>query len=116
MKVETNSKIVRNRFLDNTYDNCERFYCSESDKRGVKCNFVLTVKRDNQVGYVYAGAGKSSITESSGNTYPSSFGSYNGELFASYEVKMSAGIDYVIDTGLFHSKMIATSNANITIQ
>ena len=35
MKVETNSKIIRNRFLDNTYDNCERFYCSESDKRGI---------------------------------------------------------------------------------
>jgi hypothetical protein len=35
LKVETNSKIVRNRFLDNTYGNCERFYCPESDKRGL---------------------------------------------------------------------------------
>ena len=45
MKIETNSKIVRNRSLDNTYDNCERFYCSESDKRGISvkcsCSYIL---------------------------------------------------------------------------
>jgi hypothetical protein len=35
LKIETNSKIVRNCSVDHTYGNCEQFYCPESDKRGV---------------------------------------------------------------------------------
>jgi hypothetical protein len=78
--------------------------CKMSDRPGqgdgshVKCNFVLTVKRDNQAGYVYAGGGNSSITDVSGNTYPSIYIGYNGNTsYSEYNIKMSTGIDYVVD-------------------
>jgi hypothetical protein len=78
--------------------------CKMSDRPGqgdgphVKCNFVLTVKRDNQVGYVYAGGGNSSITDVSGNTYPSNYIGYNGNTsYGEYNIKMSTEIDYVVD-------------------
>ncbi len=64
---------------------------------GMKCNFVLTVKRDNQIGQMYSGAGNSSITDSAGNTYPSTGIDYSGGWNSAYENKMSAGIDYVVD-------------------
>jgi hypothetical protein len=64
----------------------------------IKCNFVLTVKRDNQVGHMYTGSGKASITDSAGNTYPSSeVLDYNGGEIYGFSNKMSTGIDYVID-------------------
>jgi hypothetical protein len=64
---------------------------------GMKCNFVLTVKRDNQIGQIFAGAGNSSITDFAGNTYASNGVDYSGAWIGEYSTKMSAGIDYVVD-------------------
>jgi hypothetical protein len=64
---------------------------------GIKCNFVLTAKRDNQDGFIYAGAGNSSFTDPAGNTYGSNVVRYSGETSTAFAVRMSAGIDYVVD-------------------
>jgi hypothetical protein len=64
---------------------------------GMKCNFVLTVKRDNQIGQIFSGSGNSSITDFAGNTYASNGVDYSGAWIGEYNTKMSAGIDYVVD-------------------
>jgi hypothetical protein len=65
----------------------------------VKCNFVITTKKDGKQFYIVTGAGHSSMVDANGRTYPSSSNlEYNGgSKFMSVRIDMSVGVDYVVD-------------------
>jgi hypothetical protein len=70
--------------------------CKRSDS-GVKCIFVITTKKENQLVNIVAGKGYSSIVDSAGRTYPSSNFEYNGSNRNQFQVNSSPGVDYVVD-------------------
>ncbi len=63
----------------------------------VKCNFVITTKKENKTGFIRTGKGNSSIVDSAGRTYPSSNAEYNASSNSSFNVPLSPGVDYVVD-------------------
>ena len=92
--------------------NCKRL---NSD---VKCNLVLTTKKENKTFYLIAGKGNSSIVDAAGKTYPSSTLEYNGSTRAGIDGNMSPGVDYVFDINFENIPAQATKAAlvNITAQ
>lgn len=71
--------------------NCKR---SNSD---IKCNLVLTTKKENKRLILQTGKGSSSIVDSTGRTYPSLSLEYNGNSQVTINESMSPGVDYVVD-------------------
>jgi hypothetical protein len=71
--------------------NCRR---SSSD---IKCNFLITTKKENKNITIHAGQGFSSMVDSAGRTYPSYSFEYNGAITSGVTLNMSPGIDYVVD-------------------
>ncbi len=70
--------------------------CRREDSN-VKCNLVITTKKDNKSLYIASGKGYSSIVDSSGRTYPTSTLEYNGSSSTAFNVNLSLGVDYVVD-------------------
>jgi hypothetical protein len=70
---------------------CKR---SNSD---IKCNLVITTKKERKYLTVSSGKGNSSIVDSAGKTYPSSNLEYNGRNKPSVIELLSPGVDYIVD-------------------
>jgi hypothetical protein len=67
------------------------------EESSVKCNFVVTTKKEGKQLYIVTGKGHSSMVDSNGTTYPSSNLEYNGRREGTLLTHMSLGIDYVVD-------------------
>ncbi len=63
----------------------------------IKCNFVISTKKEGKYPSIFTGKGNSSIVDSAGRTYPSSNLEYNGSNASSFSQMISPGVDYVID-------------------
>jgi hypothetical protein len=70
--------------------------CRRSDS-SVKCNFVVTAKKENKSVGIGIGKGQSSFVDSTGKSFASSSSEYNGATLGSLSLNISPGIDYVID-------------------
>jgi hypothetical protein len=90
--------------------NCKR---SNSD---VKCNLVLTTKKENTAFFLQTGKGNSSIVDSTGKTYPSSTLEYNGSNRVGIREKMSVGVDYVFDINFENIPAQVTKAALVNIK
>ena len=63
----------------------------------IKCNFVITTKKENKYPSIFTGKGYSSIVDSAGRTYPSSNLEYNAASSSSFSLLLSPGVDYIVD-------------------
>ena len=63
----------------------------------LKCNFVITTKKENKIGYIFTGKGSSSIVDSAGRTYASSNLDYNAASSSGFSIGLAPGVDYVVD-------------------
>ncbi len=98
--------------IDYLLRNCKR---SNSD---IKCNFLITTKKENKQFYITVGKGYSSIVDSSGKTYPSFSLEYSGRVEGGTTArKMSPGIDYVVDINFENipSQVTKASLLNISV-
>jgi hypothetical protein len=71
--------------------NCKR---SNSD---IKCNILVTTKKENKVFSIVSRKGYSSIVDSTGKTFPSSSVDYDGKSDSAVTKRMSPDVDYVVD-------------------
>jgi hypothetical protein len=70
--------------------------CRREDSN-LKCNLVITTKKEGKRANIRAGKGSSSIIDSTGKTYPSSTLEYNGAPTSGFSSDLSLGVDYVVD-------------------
>jgi hypothetical protein len=63
----------------------------------IKCNFVITTKKEGQAIGLATGKGYSSIVDSAGRTYPSSNLEYNGNNSWYFNTIASSDVEYVVD-------------------
>ena len=63
----------------------------------IKCNFVITTKKEGKSIGLITGKGYSSIIDSAGRTYPSSTLEYNGSINNTFNTTSSSDVEYVVD-------------------
>ena len=63
----------------------------------IKCNLIITTKKEGESIGLMTGKGYSSIIDSAGRTYPSSTLEYNGGINTVFNAASSPDVEYIVD-------------------